>query len=226
MNNSFFRWALAASLSLHALTMVSFDSLRPGSGSAAAPAVFDLAYVRYSPQPGPLTPPPGPPAPDAPTALKKSTPASSAKSTFSSLHRPKFHHKHFSRPRSAATGFGAPAAPPADAPRGSVDLLSDPQRGKVFTHYFSEVKERIDRTVRRRYRAESLGKGTVSLYFVLNADGSVDRVSVLDRQSDANPEVRDFAVLCVSGSGPFAPFPKELDVKKISFNVTLLFSEL
>lgn len=107
----------------------------------------------------------------------------------------------------------------------STELLTDPVRGKVFLSYFSKVKERIHAAVRKEAASVGIGQGTVALNFVLWADGSLERVSVMERGSDAAATDKDFAVKCVKEAAPFGLFPKELDLAKISFSVTLLFEE-
>ena len=126
---------------------------------------------------------------------------------------------------------------PAPLPKGQVktdnaliresgELLQDPKKGKVFAGYFGQIKEKIGKTIRRRYSEELAGRGDVSLVFVLRADGSLEDVAV--RKQERPPEIiaEDFAVQCVRNAAPFKPFPKELGlIKKIYFNVTLLFNE-
>ena len=104
-------------------------------------------------------------------------------------------------------------------------LLRDPKKGKVFAGYFGQIKERIGKTIRRRYSEELAGRGDVSLVFVLRADGSLEDVAV--RKQERQPEIiaEDFAVQCVRNAAPFRPFPKELGLIKIYFSVTLLFDE-
>ena len=102
----------------------------------------------------------------------------------------------------------------------------DPVKGRVFANYFGLVKRRIDDTVRKRYSEAELGKGTVSLVFALNADGTLAAVSVAEKQTTASADVRDFAVRCVRETAPFVAFPAELDVPRLAFNVTVLLDEL
>ncbi len=111
----------------------------------------------------------------------------------------------------------------APAVKESSELLADPVRGKVFLSYFSKIKGRIHETVRKNAPLANVGQGSVAVNFVLWADGSLERVSVMERGSDAAATDKDFAVKCVKEASPFSSFPKELDLAKISFSVTLLF---
>ena len=115
----------------------------------------------------------------------------------------------------------------AEAPliRNSSDLLTDPQKGKVFSSYYAKLKEEIQRTVRKRYSRASVGEGSVSLVFVLRADGSLENILVREAETHAVSGAKDFAVECVRDSSPFKPFPKELDLLKISFSVMMSFDQ-
>ena len=111
------------------------------------------------------------------------------------------------------------------AVRESAELLTDPQMGRVFHAYFVRLKEKIHQVIRRD-SGEQPGSGSVALLFILRSDGTLDKVSVLDGGSSAGTAMRGFAVNCVKASAPFDPFPKELDPAKISFRITIRFSEL
>lgn len=119
------------------------------------------------------------------------------------------------------------SAAKAEAPliRSSAELLADPQKGKVFSSYFSKLKEKIQQTIRKRYSRASVGEGSVSLVFVLRADGSLENILVRQGESSAAALAKAFAVECVRGSAPFKPFPKELDLLKISFSLTMSFDQ-
>jgi outer membrane biosynthesis protein TonB len=111
------------------------------------------------------------------------------------------------------------------ASRNSADLANDPEKGKVFVGYFADVKERISTVVRRKYSDYNPGRGSVSLLFLLNASGSLEKVVVDERASTKNPFLRNFAKECIREAAPFGKFPKNLGSDRISFNVTVLFDE-
>ncbi len=116
------------------------------------------------------------------------------------------------------------AFPKRAAMRESAELLTDPQTGKVFHGYFVRLKEKIHQVIRRDSGGHS-GGGSVSLAFILRPDGTLDKVSVMEKGSTAGADMRSFAVNCVKASAPFDPFPKELDPGKISFHITIRFHE-
>ena len=119
-----------------------------------------------------------------------------------------------------------PAPKPAAIIRRSEDLLADPHKGKIFAGYFARIKEKIQHTVQQKYAYENVGRGTVTLLFVLDSNGVLENVSVSEKASIGSGDVNDFAMRCVRESAPFGRFPKDLNLNKISFNLTVLFQEV
>ena len=109
--------------------------------------------------------------------------------------------------------------------RSGSELLADPQKGKIFLDYFTVIKERVQRRVEKKYEKERLDRGDVALVFVLRSDGDLVKVYAVDKESDANDKVKEFAKQCVKECSPFPKFPKELGMEKISFNLSILFAE-
>ncbi len=112
------------------------------------------------------------------------------------------------------------------AVKASTELLSNPETGKIFSGYFNMIKKKIHHRVLSKYSHHSVGRGSVSLFFILDSNGKLDSVSVIERQSEADQAVKDFATECLKEASPFPPFPSALDLKKISFSVTLMFEDL
>lgn len=110
--------------------------------------------------------------------------------------------------------------------RDSAEILRDPKDGKVFTSYFGTVKEKIYQVIRRKYPQQNVTKGSVTLIFILDRSGQLENVWVADKQTAADAAARDFAVRCLKGAAPFPPFPRELNIPKITFNVTVVFEDL
>ncbi|MBI2095602.1 MAG: TonB family protein [Candidatus Omnitrophica bacterium] len=103
-------------------------------------------------------------------------------------------------------------------------LSRDPEKGKFFTDYFSRVKERIRQTLEAKSKAK-VGRGKVTILFVLDSDGHLERASVLDRQSDGGDGAKRLAEAALAASAPFPHFPKELAMNRLSFHVTVYFEE-
>lgn len=120
---------------------------------------------------------------------------------------------------------GDKAFPERAVIRESAELLTDPQMGRIFHSYFVRLKEKIHSVI-RRHSGEQSGEGAVSLVFILGRDGTLDKISVMEKESSAGAGLRSFAVYCVKASAPFEAFPHELDPANISFLITIRFNEL
>jgi outer membrane biosynthesis protein TonB len=110
--------------------------------------------------------------------------------------------------------------------RTSGELLMDPVKGKIFSNYFSGVKDKIHQALRQKYSRVERGEGKVSLFFILDADGQVETVSVLQRESLADLYVKELAQTAVVDAAPFGRFPAELALDKVAFSVTVYFEEI
>ncbi len=110
-------------------------------------------------------------------------------------------------------------------PQTSAELLSDPVKGKIFVGYFGSVKHQIEELLVNKYAKKSIGRGSVCLFFVLDRNGRVVSVSVVDAESSADEYLRDLAIQCLREAAPFGNFPQSLHTERISFNVTIYFEE-
>ncbi|GEM_PF-1603708 len=128
-------------------------------------------------------------------------------------------------PRPAAKQYGIETLG-APMTRSSAELLADPQKGAVFSNYFGRVKEKIHVALRKKYSAAEEGEGKVTLLFILNSQGRLQKVSVLDSQSSSSEKIKELAKECVTRAAPFENFPQELALNQIAFNVTIYFEEL
>lgn len=109
--------------------------------------------------------------------------------------------------------------------RGSAELLADPVKGRVFSGYFGFVKAKIHRSLEHERAVQDKGLGRVTLYFVLNSQGNLEAVSVLDEESNADDNAKTLAKECLIKAAPFARFPKDLSLSRIAFNVTVYFQD-
>lgn len=110
-------------------------------------------------------------------------------------------------------------------PQTSAELLTDPVKGKIFVGYFGSVKHQIEDLLVNKYAKKSIGRGSVCLFFVLDRNGRVVNVSVVDAESSADDYLRDLAIQCLREAAPFGNFPQSLHTERISFNVTIYFEE-
>jgi len=220
--------ALISSLSIHAffgIFLFTQTVSRPVSGGEP----IQISYVHYEKplilektQPQPKTPVmqlvplkiPAKPHPAKPVSEKKTesrVPVFSKKKEFAS--------ENFERPQ--------PAAPAVqERPKTALDFMTDPQKGKIFYDYFGRLKEKIDLNLRRKYHGADDALGVVSLYFVLNPDGSLVKAGVLSKESDADISLQKIALESLRRSAPFGGFPHDLGNGPLAFNLKIYFDEL
>lgn len=110
-------------------------------------------------------------------------------------------------------------------PKTSSELLTDPVQGKIFVGYFGEVKHQIQEMLAKKYASRAIGYGSVYLFFVLDSRGELEKISVVDKLSTADEYLRALAIQCLKEAAPFGNFPKDLQIPRISFNVTVFFEE-
>ncbi len=189
----------AASLLVHAAVVAPFSAHWPKANRAENEAVM-ISYVIYPKTTAPVQPKP------------VSKPAVSAPMKGIAVATPEVRQIQYARP-----------VKPKPAVRNSEELLVDPQNGKIFLGYFEKIKRRIHETVQKKYAHENPGEGVVSLIFILRADGGLENVAIIPKESNASQVVQNFVVECIKESPPFAPFPMELGLQRISFSVTVLF---
>lgn len=107
------------------------------------------------------------------------------------------------------------------APTLARELMADPKRKAIFSSYYSDVKEKIEKVIRRKGGA--MGKGDVQLQFILKQNGALEGVWAADGSPGAGQTEKSFAVQCVQEAAAFDPFPKELRSERIAFTLTLHF---
>ncbi len=207
--------AFIASLAAHALVVASLD---PSfwENKDISDRLVDISYVRYKEDVPNYQQLKYPPVVRNPSKVKK--PQIEAQVLEQ--------HREIS-PLKTQPLPAAPVLAPISLPRtgSSEELVSDPHKGKVFLNYFGLIKQRVRRVVERKYPGEQMEHGDVSLMFVLKSDGTLVNVSAVEKDSSADEVMKDFAIRCVKECAPFPHFPKELDMERISFNLSILFDE-
>ena len=113
-------------------------------------------------------------------------------------------------------------APRVASSMSSTELLNDPQKGKVFLGYFSQVKKKIQNTVYQK-AGSVYGRGSVCLAFVLDARGELEALGVVEKGTNADGVMRELAKRCLRESAPFGDFPKDLGPGRVAFNITIFF---
>ena len=209
--------AFMASLAAHAILATSFY-LPLWEGKDSADQLVEISYVHYTPKPSAPKPPQIKYSPMAKPARQVKGMSAPAREI------PRAPEVRVSVPMGRSTAANSTKVS-AFAVKNSEEILTDPQKGKIFLNYFGLVKQRVRRSVEKKYSGEPVGRGDVSLMFVLKSDGAVVNVFVVEKDSSADELMKDFAIRCVKDCSPFPHFPKELGMERISFNLSILFDE-
>jgi len=219
-----------ASLALHTAVGLSLGNPWPGSLSKSSEPI-QIDYLRYEKIPLSAVTAEKSAVKDAP-AVKKSrgipvpkmtqkinAPGKAEPSDFQKFIEAKLRKQEMELARLSSERSSPKSAPP----KTSAEIMADPEKGKIFVGYFSDVKKKIQQTLLDRYAHRYSGRGSVTLAFVLNARGSVEKVIVASKDARADEMLQDLAVQCLRESAPFGPFPQDLGSQKIAFNVTIFF---
>ena len=98
----------------------------------------------------------------------------------------------------------------------------DLSKDKFYISYYRLINEILRDAV---IYPEDFSEGEIALTFILNADGSLVNVDVLQDTSYKNNSLRETAKQIVKNAAPFPPFPKELRHDQLTFNVVFCFRE-
>ena len=89
-------------------------------------------------------------------------------------------------------------------------------------NYYQLVREKIRRCAYQNYSRTDTGE--VYLTFIINSDGSLKDIRLVEEKSSAAGYLKDIALQSVKDASPFPPFSKELDYPKLTFNVVISFA--
>lgn len=103
-------------------------------------------------------------------------------------------------------------------PKKEEDLNKD----KYYISYYRLINELLRDSV---IYPNDFSEGEIGLTFVLNSDGSLENIDIMQDTSYNNNSLRETAKLIVKNASPFPPFPKELSQKQLTFNVVFCFRE-
>ena len=95
---------------------------------------------------------------------------------------------------------------------------------KDYINYYQLVREKIRQCLKERY-GRSYGEGDVALIFILHSNGSLASVDVERASSVPDRILIQLAVLSIKEASPFPPFPKELALPKMSFDLMVSFKK-
>jgi TonB family protein len=93
-----------------------------------------------------------------------------------------------------------------------------------YINYYQLIREKTRRVVKDRYLS-FYGEGDVRLVFALRRDGSLISVDVDRASSSGDRVLLATAIQCLKEASPFAPFPKTLDLRQMTFTLTVSFKK-
>lgn len=91
-----------------------------------------------------------------------------------------------------------------------------------YINYYQLIREKIRRQLKDKYRSY-YSEGDVCLIFILRSDGSLVSVGADASISTRDRILIDTAIQSVKEASRFAPFPKAIDLKQMSFTLTVSF---
>lgn len=92
-----------------------------------------------------------------------------------------------------------------------------------FYDYYRYLRKRIKEAI---FYPQHFQEGEVLINFTLFRDGALKEVSIVDNLSADNAYLRYAAIQSVKDASPFKPFPKELTVGEIPFQIFISFEFL
>lgn len=94
----------------------------------------------------------------------------------------------------------------------------------VYLTYRNFLHESLRRYLYDKY-SDTTERGEVYLTFILNADGSVKDVQIIDSKSNASQNLKKIVLESLYAASPFPPLPEVLNAPFLSFSVTIHFTE-
>ena len=92
-------------------------------------------------------------------------------------------------------------------------------QGMEYNRY---IKEAILRNLENWY-ARECQEGEVAAVFVLDQSGELLSLKIIEERSSADPELRHIAYESIRSAAPFKPFPESLELKRVTFTLTVVF---
>ena len=95
---------------------------------------------------------------------------------------------------------------------------------KDYLSYYQLIRERIRQRLKSHYGRQHK-EGEVRLEFLLRADGSLLAADVDRAVSTHDAGLIDIAGRSLAEAAPFPPFPKAVDLPRMSFDLTVVFKK-
>ncbi|MFH1093251.1 MAG: TonB family protein [Candidatus Omnitrophota bacterium] len=95
-------------------------------------------------------------------------------------------------------------------------------KNKSYISYYKLINEQLRQAV---IYPSHFSEGEISLSFVLDSEGKLKNVEVMQTASFENEHLKETAMQIVKRASPFPPFPKNLQQKQLTFNIVFCFKE-
>jgi len=95
---------------------------------------------------------------------------------------------------------------------------------KDYVSYYQMIREKIRQRLKDNYK-NYYKEGDVHITFDLNSNGSLTGLYIDRADSTNDQRLLDIAILSIKTAAPFSPFPKALDLPRMSFNLTISFKK-
>lgn len=95
-------------------------------------------------------------------------------------------------------------------------------REPAFLDYYRAIREKI-KVSAHRHKPAFFNPGEVYVFFVLDKQGELRRLKVIDSKSSPDSALRDAAIISVEDASPFPLFPQGINREQISFNIIISF---
>jgi outer membrane biosynthesis protein TonB len=100
-------------------------------------------------------------------------------------------------------------------------LESEKINNPSYQSYYSLVRARIRQ--RAYFNYAEYYAGEVYLTFILNNDGSLKELKIIEEKSSGGPYLRTIGLKSIKEAVPFPAFPKALNYPELTFNVVISF---
>jgi outer membrane biosynthesis protein TonB len=106
-------------------------------------------------------------------------------------------------------------------------LSSEKITNPKYLTYNDDMRDTISRNIKRRaytyVNHPDFQAGEVYLTFVLESNGNLQQVKIIDAKTSANAYLREVALRSIKESNPFPPFPEGFDYPEFTFNLLISF---
>ena len=102
-------------------------------------------------------------------------------------------------------------------------LKSEKITNPKYLDYNDRLRAKIQARAYSYIDDPAFQNGDVYLTFVLQSDGQLKQIKIIDSKTHANEYLRSVGLRSIKESNPFPAFPKDLSYPELSFNVVISF---